>query len=103
VAVFTSSEEELKEADTSLGKSAEFTQVSFSGTIDTKGRITIPARIRNKLDLESGDRISVSLDSSEVIRKEFSSEPEALEFLSELENVQCFSFDGETLEVVLNE
>jgi AbrB family looped-hinge helix DNA binding protein len=74
-----------------------------SAQLDSKGRITIPARIRDKLNLAEGDRISVSLDSTKVIRRNFSSKSEALEFLSELESVQSFDFDGEVLEVVLCE
>lgn len=75
----------------------------FSAQLDSKGRIIVPAGVRDRLDLETGDRISLTLDSSKVILKEFSSKSESLEFLSELENVQSFSFDGESLEVVLDE
>jgi AbrB family looped-hinge helix DNA binding protein len=76
---------------------------TFSAQLDSKGRITIPARIRDKLNLVEGDRISVSLDSMKVIRRNVSSKSEALEFLLELESVQSFDFDGEVLEVVLCE
>ena len=103
VAAFTSSKEELNKADISGKKSAAFTNVSFSGKIDSKGRITIPSRIRDKLGLSSGDRINLSLKSSKVIRKEFDSQDDALQFLSGLENVESFNFDGEVLEVILNE
>jgi len=82
---------------------AAFTKISFSGKIDSKGRITVPARIRNKLGLENGDKISLSLESGKIISKDFTSEEEALEFLSSLENVKSFSFDGNVLEVVLDE
>lgn len=82
---------------------AAFTNVSFSGKTDSKGRITIPSRIRDKLGLGSGDRVNLSLESSEVIRKEFDSQNDALEYLSGLENVESFNFDGEVLEVILNE
>jgi len=77
--------------------------IQFSGKIDSKGRITVPARIRNKLGLENGDQISLGLESGKVISKDFTSEEEALEFLSSLENVKSFSFDGNVLEVVLDE
>jgi len=82
---------------------AAFTKISFSGKIDSKGRITVPARIRNKLGLENGDKISLSLESGKIISKDFTSEEEALEFLSSLENVKSFSYEGDVLEVVLDE
>lgn len=103
MAAFTSSKEELNKADISDKKSAAFTQVSFSGKLDSKGRVTIPSRIRDRLGLSSGDRINLSINSSRVIRKEFDSQREALEYLSGLENVEGFSFDGEVLEVILSE
>jgi len=103
VAAFTSSKEELNKTDISDKKSATFTQVSFSGKIDSKGRITIPSRIRDKLGLSSGDRINLAINSSRVIKKEFISQEDALEFLSGLENVEEFNYDGEILEVILSE
>lgn len=84
---------------------AVFTQdsVGFSAQLDSKGRITIPVRIRNRLELEKGDRVSLNLESSSILRKKFSSREEALKFLSGVQNVESFSFDGETLEVVIDE
>ena len=81
----------------------EFIPVKFSAELDSKGRITVPARIRNRLELEQGDRISVQLESGKVLKKEFSSKGKALEFLSGLENIKGFSFSFGTLEVVLDE
>jgi AbrB family looped-hinge helix DNA binding protein len=100
VAAFTSSEEELNKADIQ-GKSAEFT-CRFSGKIDSKGRITVPARIRDKLNLESGEKISLKIESRKVIQREFDSEQEALSFISGLEEVKSFSYNGKFLEVVLD-
>lgn len=78
-------------------------KVKFSGKLDSKGRITVPARIRDKLDLGKGDRVSFYIESCQVIRKGFESDTEALNFVRNLENVKRFSFDGETLEVILGE
>ena len=80
-----------------------FTSVSFSGKIDSKGRVTIPARIRNRLEMEKGDKVSLSLESCKAVRKEFSSIQKALEFVSKLQGVKSFSFDSGMLEVVLRD
>lgn len=82
---------------------AKFTQVLFSGKLDSKGRITIPARIRNKLSIEDGDQMLLGVESTTVVQKEFESEKDALEFLSGLEGIEQFGFSSGILEVVLNE
>ena len=101
---FTSSSEELNEADIQR-KSAEFTgsEVSFSAKLDSKGRITVPAKIRDRLSLEKGDELRLDLKSGKVLRKNFSSKSEALGFLSGLEGVEKFSFSSGTLEVVIRD
>ena len=92
----------MNEADIQR-KSAALTQVGFSAKLDSKGRVTVPARIRNRLDLEKGDELRLSLESSQVLRREFSIKEEALRFLSGLEGVKQFSFSSGVLEVVLND
>jgi AbrB family looped-hinge helix DNA binding protein len=82
---------------------AVFTRVRFSAELDSKGRITVPAEIRNRLELGKGDRISLGLESTKILRKDFSTKSEALNYLRELENVESFSFDSGTLEVVLSD
>lgn len=77
--------------------------VRFSAKLDSKGRITVPADIRNRLNLKKGDEIPLVLESGNFVRKKFSSDAEALNFLSDLENVKSFRFDGEVLEAVLGE
>jgi len=81
---------------------AAFTKISFSGKIDSKGRITVPSRIRNRLDLEKGDKVSLQLNSSKVVRKSFDSKVEALNYISTLSSVESFSFEDGVLEVVLD-
>ncbi|MFB6241180.1 MAG: AbrB/MazE/SpoVT family DNA-binding domain-containing protein [Candidatus Nanosalina sp.] len=84
---------------------AEFTRqpIKFSAQLDSKGRVTVPAEARDRLGLEAGDRISLGLDSTEVLRREFPSRGEALDFLQGLEAVESFSYDGEVLKVVLSD
>lgn len=101
MAVFTSSQEELNGADIQR-KSAKFT-CRFSAQLDSKGRITIPARIRKRLNLQKGDQVPLALNGNRVVRKEFSDKEEVLEFISKLREVESFNFDGEVLEVVLSE
>jgi AbrB family looped-hinge helix DNA binding protein len=78
-------------------------EVSFSASLDSKGRITVPARIRNRLGIDKGDEIVINLKSKNVVKRQFETKDEALEFLSELGEVESFSFDGDTLEAILDE
>ena len=89
MAVFTSSKEELN--------------ITCSGRLDSKGRITVPSRIRDGLGLEKGDEVSLTLSAVRTVRKDFSSKKKALKFLSQLEGVKSFSFNGESLEVMIRE
>lgn len=78
-------------------------KVSFSGSIDSKGRVTIPARIRNRLGLEKGDQVSLTLNASNVIVEEVDSYREALELIQSLGDVESFSYSYGKVEVVLDE
>lgn len=80
-----------------------FTRVRFSGSIDSKGRVTVPSRIRNRLGLETGDRIEVSVRNCRIRKKTASSFEEAKAFIEQFSSVESFSFDGENVEVVLRE
>jgi len=75
---------------------------TFSGKLDSKGRITVPSRIRNRLQLEKGNRISLEIRSDRVVRKEVENEEEALQILSDFGSVKCFQYSDDLLEVVLN-
>jgi AbrB family looped-hinge helix DNA binding protein len=46
------------------------TQKSY---IDTNGRLAIPAKIRQKLKLKSGDEVSIRYNDSEIVISTFSS------------------------------
>lgn len=80
------------------------TATSFAGKIDSRGRITIPAGIREGLGLDEGDQVILQVADSDRITKKVESRSQALDFLSKIERtVESFSYDGEILEVVLSE
>lgn len=76
---------------------------TLTGKIDSKGRVTIPSRIRKDLGLEAGDELSISLRNCQVKRKKVSSFEEAKAFIEGFSSVETFSFDGEVVEVILRE
>jgi len=69
--------------------------------LDSKGRVTLPCRIRQKLGLEAGDELEISVRGSKIKRKEVSSFDEAKAFIEDFSEVKSFSFDGEVVEVVV--
>lgn len=85
---FTSSVDELKNPE-------------FSATLDSKGRVTVPARYRKKLDLQKGDRLTIGLSKATKVEKLVKNREEALKIISGLEKAQSFSFDGDKVEVIL--
>jgi len=76
---------------------------TFTGQIDSKGRITVPSRIRNRLNLENGDEISLSISSAEIIIEEVESYQEALELIELLGSVKSFSYSNGVVEVIVDE
>lgn len=79
------------------------TAFTFSAQIDSKGRITIPAEIREQFNLQQGDTIQAGVFSSKVETIEVESYKEAIELLQEFESVQSFYYEEGTLEVTLDE
>ncbi|WP_414837306.1 AbrB/MazE/SpoVT family DNA-binding domain-containing protein [Candidatus Nanosalina sp. VS9-1] len=75
---------------------------SFSTTLDSKGRVTLPASVRRKLGLEKGDKVKISAKNPRIRSREASCIEEALSFLQEFDSVETFSFNGERVEVVLS-
>jgi AbrB family looped-hinge helix DNA binding protein len=71
---------------------------TFQASIDSKGRITIPASVRNKLGLQQGDPVTLSVEESEVIRKEVS-RSEAIELINSMDT-ESFSYSNGVLEVI---
>lgn len=76
-----------------------FTEIAFSGVLDSRGRVTIPSDVREGLDIGNGDRVTLKLNSVSVERTEVDSIQEAIEVLSDSENVRSFRYSGGTLEV----
>ncbi|MFB6174636.1 MAG: AbrB/MazE/SpoVT family DNA-binding domain-containing protein [Candidatus Nanohalobium sp.] len=74
-----------------------------SAQLDSKGRLTVPSRVRKKLGLEAGDELRISVENAEVRRKKASTFEEAKAFIEQFSSVESFSFDGENVEVVLCE
>jgi AbrB family looped-hinge helix DNA binding protein len=74
---------------------------TYTGQLDSKGRVTVPSRIRKKLGLEAGDELRISVENAEVRSKKASSFEEAKAFVESFSDVESFSFDGEQVEVVL--
>ncbi|MFB6191404.1 MAG: hypothetical protein ABEJ64_03160 [Candidatus Nanohaloarchaea archaeon] len=70
--------------------------------MDSKGRITVPACLRNRLELEEGEDISLTLVDYEVIAEEVGSYREALEFIRSLDSVESFTYREGVVEVVLD-
>ena len=76
----------------------------FSAKIDSRGRITIPSGIRKSYGFREGDQVTLKISKGRKIRKKINSVQEVFNFISGLEgDIRNFSYDGETLEVVINE
>lgn len=73
---------------------------TWTGQLDSKGRITVPSRIRNKLDLCKGDEVTLSVTSTKVVIEEVGSYQEAVEFIRSLDSVKSFSYSDGVVEVI---
>jgi AbrB family looped-hinge helix DNA binding protein len=74
--------------------------LEFSASMDSRGRVTIPADLREKLKLDSNEKVDISIKSPDTYRKEVESFSEAKRILSCFEDVESFSFEEGVLEVV---
>lgn len=79
------------------------TAFTFSAKLDTKGRVTIPAEIREQFNLQQGDTIQAGVFSFKVETREVESYKQAVELLQEFESVESFTYTEGILEVILNE
>lgn len=75
-------------------------KTTFSATLDSKGRLTVPARLRNSLGLEAGEEITLSLSDVSVETYSVEGRQEAIEILSRIEGLKEFSFRDGELKVV---
>lgn len=75
---------------------------TFSATVDSKGRITVPSTVRDSSNIEPGDTVTLSLPKVDIKKFEVSGRKEALQILEELENIQEFSYSGNRLKVVID-
>lgn len=85
-----------------VGAFTASSEISFQAKIDSKGRITVPAEIRERLSLEKGDSIPFKLAASRVIVEEVGSRDEALRFIESFDSVRSFSYEAGVVEVVLD-
>ncbi|MFB6292433.1 MAG: AbrB/MazE/SpoVT family DNA-binding domain-containing protein [Candidatus Nanohaloarchaea archaeon] len=76
---------------------------TFTASLDSKGRLTVPASLRRSLSLEEGSRLSVSIENTRKIERQVESFEEAAEIIRQLEDVKSFSYSGSFLEVVLDD
>jgi len=97
VNIFISSEENAADVQR---KSGAFT---CSAQLDSKGRITVPSGIRKRLGLETGDSLGITVENATVREKKVSDFEEAKAFVDSFSSIESFSFDGETVEVVVSE
>ena len=73
---------------------------TFTGTVDTKGRITIPSSLRSRLGLKPSDVIELAVTPDRIDRYEVGSLQEAREILEQYQQVESFSYEAGVLEVV---
>ncbi|MFB6208484.1 MAG: AbrB/MazE/SpoVT family DNA-binding domain-containing protein [Candidatus Nanohaloarchaea archaeon] len=99
MATITSPEGEGAQAGTFQEKTVKTSSLnsSFSATIDSKGRVTVPSELRDRFGLEPGDQVSLEI-SGELFRVDADRE-KALEIVEEL-GVEEFRYSDGTLEVV---
>lgn len=75
----------------------------FTGSLDAKGRLTVPARIRSRFGLEQGARVTVLIEPSSVDRYQVDSFEKAQQLLAQYDSVASFSYQDGVLEVVCDD
>ncbi|MFB6294332.1 MAG: AbrB/MazE/SpoVT family DNA-binding domain-containing protein [Candidatus Nanohaloarchaea archaeon] len=73
---------------------------TFLAALDSKGRLTVPAKLRDRYGLAKGDTFRVSIDSVEVERIAVDGPEEARQVLDEFDDIESFSYRDGVLEVV---
>jgi AbrB family looped-hinge helix DNA binding protein len=72
----------------------------ITGTLDTKGRITIPADVRSRFGLDPGDDVQAVLNPVRIDRVPVDSPADAQQMLQDYEDVRWFRYADGVLEVV---
>ncbi len=75
---------------------------TFRARMDSKGRVTVPARIREKLGIDRGGVLHFAVLSVSRVTCEVEGPRKALEVIEDLESVQSFSYSDGSLEVFLD-
>ena len=80
-----------------------FTRAEFSANLDSRGRVTVPSRYREQFNLGKGDRVKLIFSRVRKVSRKVENTGEAQRFVSSFQNVESFSFNGETVEVLIRE
>lgn len=78
-----------------------FTRAEFPAKLDSRGRVTVPSRYRERFNLEEGETIRLSLSTVKKVSKRVDNSVEARKFVSRFEEVESFRFDGDIVEVLI--
>ncbi|MFB6294896.1 MAG: hypothetical protein ABEI97_04000 [Candidatus Nanohaloarchaea archaeon] len=73
---------------------------TFVASLDSKGRLTVPAAIRKNYALEDNDTFRVTLQSITVEEVDIDDAESAMDRLQEFDDVISFSYRDGVLEVV---
>lgn len=76
---------------------------TWDAKVDSKGRVTIPARIRDRLNISGKEQVSISIQSRKIVRKEVENEKEAVQLISQFDSVESFQYSEGILEVIYDE
>lgn len=85
-----------------LSTGAPADSARFTAVLDARGRILIPAAVREHLGIGRQDTVRVRIETVQVETYAVDGYSEALERLQDLDDVNAFSYRNGELEVVLD-